>query len=248
MFMYILVISLIAFCEQGHTSSLSIIGKWLGKGPSGEQVIFHFKEDSSAVWFVDAAGSPGPIQAKYKIDYSATPVKIDIFEFDFQQLKGVRLLGIIEFHSNNEMLLYGEYVEGQNGSRPTKFGGDATLFTRATGAASDRVDYKLLLYDSAVSVSDGDILTLTGCVVDVDKDKFLLTIDKNNQQNIKFGNSKPMILSFAHITEVPIDVIDTLKKPQDSALNRKIFSVKAKYSEHGRRKGLVFESLKDMTP
>lgn len=234
----------LGFSKQANPSSPNIIGKWLGKGLVGEDVIFHFMTDNSAIWFVDAHDSPGPIRVKYSIDYSTNPVQIDIFDFELPRLNGFRLLAIIEFHGNNEMLMDGELVKGTKGVRPTRFRGDATLYTRVTGDAT-RIDG--LLAD-AISVLPGDIIILTGSIVHVDEKILLLMIDEKHQRRFKFGSSRPMTLTGAHITEVPNDIIEELREMEASTLSEKVFSVKAKYWESGRRRALVFESLKDITP
>ncbi len=82
-------------------------------------------------WTVHATNSPGSVSAKYVIDYSTTPVNLDIFEFSLPALNEFIFLSIVEFRGENTMLLSGEPSAYNKGSRPTEFSDDAVEFVRS---------------------------------------------------------------------------------------------------------------------
>jgi hypothetical protein len=123
---------LVLTCGCGEKSP-SIVGKWAGTAPNKEKITFHFKEDNALIWTVDSPNQPFSTSAKYSINYTTTPIQIDIFDFSFPPLKEFLFFGIIEFKGSDKMILHGEPSNGANGAtkRPQKFGTDAVEFERS---------------------------------------------------------------------------------------------------------------------
>jgi hypothetical protein len=109
----------------------SLVGKWVGKAPNGDKITYVFKEDDTVIWTVDTANNPGSITAKYTVDYTTTPIHIDIFEFSFPSLKGYTFLGVLEFDGTSSFRLKGEpRKQGLGAKRPERLGDDAILFSK----------------------------------------------------------------------------------------------------------------------
>ena len=128
--MFTSIICLVVVVGCGKKSP-SIVGKWIGEAPNGDKITYEFKQDNTVLWTVHAKDSPGSVSAKYVVDYSTNPVNLDIFEFNLLALNEFIFLGIVEFHGDNKMLLYGEPSEYNKGSRPTGFSDDAIEFSRS---------------------------------------------------------------------------------------------------------------------
>ena len=113
------------------TAQEEIIGKWEGESTFGDKLSYEFKEDNTVVWILDKPTFPGPITARYSVNYSTKPVQLDMFEFSFEPLKGIKFIGIIEFLSPTEMKMDGVRadVEGDR-ERPTDFTDDTIEFKK----------------------------------------------------------------------------------------------------------------------
>lgn len=123
---------LLLTCGYGKDSP-SIVGKWVGTAPNKEKITYHFKGDNTLIWTVDSPNHPFSTSAKYSIDYTTTPIQIDIFDFSFPPLKEFLFFGIIEFKGSDKMILYGEPSNAAGGAtkRPKKFGTDSVEFERS---------------------------------------------------------------------------------------------------------------------
>jgi len=108
-----------------------ILGTWEGQAPNGDRVTYEFKSDSSVIWIVDSPRAPGRVSARYTIDCSVTPARLDISEFSEEGLKGLLFLGIVEFVSPDTMKLEGRPVRPESDQeRPRTFSEQAIAFRR----------------------------------------------------------------------------------------------------------------------
>lgn len=108
-----------------------ILGTWEGQAPNGDRVTYEFRSDSSVMWTVDSPRAPGPVSARYTIDCSVTPARLDISQFSLEPLKGTLFVGIAEFRSPDTMKFEGRPVRlGMDQERPTTFSEQAITFRR----------------------------------------------------------------------------------------------------------------------
>lgn len=124
------LLMLLLLCS-GANAQDDIIGKWEANPPFGDKLTYEFKEDHTLTWDVDRPTFPGPITARYIVDYSTKPAQLDMFEFSFEPLKDIRFIGIIEFLSPTQMKMDGIRVEeGISEERPKEFTRNTIEFTK----------------------------------------------------------------------------------------------------------------------
>jgi len=108
-----------------------IVGKWKGESSFGDKLSYEFKADNTVIWFVDKPTFPGPVTARYTVDYTTKPVQLDMFEFSVDMLKGIKFLGIVEFLSPTKMKMDGIRAEIKSDKeRPTEFSRDTIEFEK----------------------------------------------------------------------------------------------------------------------
>ena len=124
-FLVLLLLSASAMAEE-------IIGKWVGKTPEGFAISYEFKEDNSVIWSVDTKGFPGPITARYSVDFSTNPIQLDMFDYSYGSLKGLKFIGIVEFLSPTKIKIDGLRVkeEGSKTERQKIFTARAIEFSK----------------------------------------------------------------------------------------------------------------------
>ena len=120
----------VAGCSMmGRTKPPSLLGKWSGTIQNGMDVTITFNEDMTAT--ITLSGDQQmDIEAKYKVDYSTTPVSIDIYDMTTPQGSGASLTGIIEFRESTTMVMQGNFSMTGKAERPTSFTGEAVTYTR----------------------------------------------------------------------------------------------------------------------
>lgn len=117
-----------------------IIGKWEGSSSFGDSISYEFKEDHTVIWIVHKPTFPGPVTARYSVDYSAKPIQLDMFEFSFEPLKDIKFIGIVEFLSPTKMKMDGIRVEaGGSRERPKEFTNDAIEFSKVETASGESI-------------------------------------------------------------------------------------------------------------
>lgn len=121
---------LLLLCSSAMAQE-DIVGKWKGESSFGDKLSYEFKADNTVVWIVDKPTFPGPITARYTVDYTTKPVQLDMFEFSFKGLKGIKFMGIVEFLSPTKMKMDGIRAEMKSDKeRPTEFTNDTIEFEK----------------------------------------------------------------------------------------------------------------------
>ena len=124
------LLMLLLLCGNAKAQD-EVIGKWEGQTLEGDIISYEFKEDNSVIWNLDKQSFPGPITARYSVDYSTKPIRLDMFEFSFELLKETKFVGIVEFPSPKKMKIDGVRVEADsNDERPKEFTWQAIEFSR----------------------------------------------------------------------------------------------------------------------
>ena len=111
----------------------SITGRWTGNSPDGTETTLLFNKDLSLEVTIRGA-QDFSIDAMYKVDYSTTPISIDIFNMSFAEFKDAAFMGIAEFRGNNRILLQGNFGESGQATRPSTFNDEAIEYTRVSGS------------------------------------------------------------------------------------------------------------------
>ena len=110
----------------------TIVGKWVGYAPDNVKISYQFDSNNSLIWTVDKPSGTFSTNAEYSIDYSAKPIRLDIYDFTYPQLKTFHFFGIVEFKDKGTMLLYGQPSDTtkQNATYPEEFAPDSIEFQR----------------------------------------------------------------------------------------------------------------------
>lgn len=124
----------------GDNSNFNLVGKWFAEAHNGDKITYIFKKDGDVDWIVDAKASQGGIiKAKYKIDTSKDPITVDMFDFDLEQLKQFKFLGIISVKDKDTILMEGKPSPKTSSShRPKEFSSQALEFKRETSSGNNK--------------------------------------------------------------------------------------------------------------
>ncbi|MFC1692322.1 hypothetical protein ACFL1R_02320 [Candidatus Latescibacterota bacterium] len=113
------------------SGSKRITGKWAGHTPDGAEIIMVFKKDMTMEVIMEG-GETFSSNARYRVEYSAEPIAVDIFNFDSNQLSDITFKGIAEFKEDGTMMLQGNLGRsGESVSRPTSFTYEAVTYKRS---------------------------------------------------------------------------------------------------------------------
>lgn len=128
------VLSLLMFlllCGSANAQQ-SIIGKWEGYSPDGDIISYEFKKDNTVSWILDRPSFPGPITARYTVDYSTKPIQLNMSDFSYELMKDLRFIGIVEFLSPTKIKIDGvrAKVGDDEVKRPEKFSWQAIEFDK----------------------------------------------------------------------------------------------------------------------
>ena len=124
------LLMLLLLCGNAKAQE-EVVGKWEGHSPEGDIISYEFKEDNSVIWNLDRPGFPGPVTARYSVDYSTKPIQLDMFGFSFGPLKEARFIAIVEFLSPTKMKMDGIRIKADsNQERPKEFTYQAIEFSR----------------------------------------------------------------------------------------------------------------------
>lgn len=126
LFLFLLII-----LSAGSAKAEDIVGKWEGKSRQGVTISYEFKADNTVMWQIHRPKSPKPISARYSIDYSTDPAELDIFDFDYPAMAGVRLLAIVEFISPTKIKIDAvQSAPSSKDTRPTRFSKETVEFDK----------------------------------------------------------------------------------------------------------------------
>lgn len=92
--------SLVLFACKSQPSD-PIIGRWAGEDSNGNQQLFVFRADSTALWIFSPSAKADTFNLQYTINYNSSPTQLDLTDFDRGFLKGQTLYGIVEFTGAN---------------------------------------------------------------------------------------------------------------------------------------------------
>lgn len=95
-FLFLLPAYLIVSCQSQPSGQ--IIGQWTGRDSGGNEQVFVFRTDSTALWiFNPSSAQADTFNLQYTIIYKASPTQLDLTGFNRGFLKGRTLYGIVEF-------------------------------------------------------------------------------------------------------------------------------------------------------
>ena len=136
-------IAVLAFVGLGMAQDepgiiVSIQGQWKGKAKDGTEVKYTFTKDGCVTWYVGEENFkkafPNGLKAKYAIRIVKPYAEIDIFDFEAEQFKKVRFLGIIEVLDARSFKMEGQ--PNLHGERPKTFTEEAIVFRPGTDTAN----------------------------------------------------------------------------------------------------------------
>ena len=119
----VVLLILFAGCSMmGKKVEKSIVGTWVGEGIQGSEVTYIFNEDMTMTMSFSMDGNEFTMKGKYVVDFSQSPVTIDLLDIEFPQGDmTISCLGIVEFPGEGKMNIYGLFGQSGEVTRPTEF-------------------------------------------------------------------------------------------------------------------------------
>lgn len=116
----------------------SIVGNWVGTFGNGDKYSFTFKADQTVTWTIEAktessgARPQATVHAKYRLDNTAKPNRIDIFDSDSPEMipTGETLHGLFEFQGDSQLKM--DLSVGANEHPEKGFTDAAVVFSKVT--------------------------------------------------------------------------------------------------------------------
>jgi hypothetical protein len=115
-----------------------LVGEWVGTPAPGTTVRYVFKTNGEVVWIVEEnSKAPVRTEAHYTLDEGTGLRSLDIHDFDARQMRGIRLLGIMEPLTPSTFKFDG--VPSNKGQRPPTWTTNALVFTSTNTALSKAI-------------------------------------------------------------------------------------------------------------
>jgi len=112
-----------------------LVGEWVGTPAPGATLRYVFKSNGEVVWIVEEQGkAPVRTEAHYTLYDGPGMRGIDIHDFDARQMRGIRLLGIMEPLTSSSFKFDG--VPSNIGQRPATWTTNAMVLTSTNTALS----------------------------------------------------------------------------------------------------------------
>jgi hypothetical protein len=110
---------------------ITLEGRWSGTARDGTKIAYEFSKDGSVTWFVDEERfkkmMPNGLPGKYKIRVAEPLWELDITDFENEQFKKIKFLGIVKIIDAKTIRM-----EGRPNQRPKEFGKEAVDFRAET--------------------------------------------------------------------------------------------------------------------
>lgn len=124
------------------TTGPSLVGNWAGTYRNGDKYFFTFKADQTVTWTIEAkpeasgARPRAAIRAKYRLDHTTKPGRIELFDSDSPEFlpKGKTLRALFEFQGDSQLKM--DLSEGANEHPEMGFTDSAAVFSKATSPAT----------------------------------------------------------------------------------------------------------------
>ena len=109
-----------------------LLGEWVSVAAETGQVTYIFEEDGRSRWILELAEAPDTFPVAYRVDYSQSPIHLDVGPWPTGPLTGRTLYGIVEMQGPDRFVVDFEPgdPDGEGSARPSRFSNQMVTFVR----------------------------------------------------------------------------------------------------------------------
>lgn len=109
-----------------------LLGEWVSVAAETGQLTYIFEEDGQSRWVLDLTEGPDTFAVAYRVDYSRSPIHLDVGPWSTGPLAGHTLYGIVEMRGPDRFVVDFEPADpGADGTvRPSRFSNQSVTFVR----------------------------------------------------------------------------------------------------------------------
>ena len=109
-----------------------LLGEWVSVAAETGQMTYIFEEDGQSRWVLELETGPDTFPVAYQVDYSRSPIHLDVGPWSTGPLAGRTLYGIVEMQGPDRFVVDFEPADpdGAETVRPPRFSNQSVTFVR----------------------------------------------------------------------------------------------------------------------
>ena len=109
-----------------------LLGEWVSVAAETGQMTYIFEEDGQSRWVLELETGPDTFAVAYQVDYSRSPIHLDVGPWSAGPLAGRTLYGIVEMRGPDRFVVDFEPADpdGDGPERPSSFSNQSVTFVR----------------------------------------------------------------------------------------------------------------------
>jgi len=109
-----------------------LLGEWVSVAAETGQMTYIFEEDGQSRWVLELETGPDTFPVAYQVDYSRSPIHLDVGPWSTGPLAGRTLHGIVEMQGPDRFVVDFEPADpgGDGAVRPPRFSNQSVTFVR----------------------------------------------------------------------------------------------------------------------
>lgn len=109
-----------------------LLGEWVSVAAETARMTYIFEEDGRSRWVLELETGPDTFAVAYQVDYSRSPIHLDVGPWSTGPLAGRTLYGIVEMQGPDRFVVDFEPgdPEGDGTARPPRFSNQSVTFVR----------------------------------------------------------------------------------------------------------------------
>ncbi len=109
-----------------------LLGEWVSVAAETGQMTYIFEEEGQSRWVLDLEAGPDTFAVAYQVDYSRSPIHLDVGPWSTGPLAGRTLFGIVEMQGPDRFVVDFEPADpdGDGTARPSSFSNQSVTFVR----------------------------------------------------------------------------------------------------------------------
>lgn len=109
-----------------------LLGEWVSVAAETGQMTYIFEEDGQSRWVLELETGPDTFPVAYQVDYSRSPIHLDVGPWSTGPLTGRTLYGIVEMQGPDRFVVDFEPADpdGDGAVRPPRFSNQSVTFVR----------------------------------------------------------------------------------------------------------------------
>ena len=109
-----------------------LLGEWVSVAAETGRMTYIFEEDGRSRWVIELETGPDTFSVAYRVDYSQSPIHLDVGPWPAGPLARRTLFGIVELQGPDRFVVDFEPGEpgGDGGERPSSFSNQTVTFVR----------------------------------------------------------------------------------------------------------------------